>query len=81
MKRLHHFCVASVLTFALAISAFAGDINCGVTSAPPPQQSAVTDDIHTGGTATSETSSAETVYIDPVTGIALDILQSLLSLF
>ena len=67
MKRLRHFCVASVLTFTLTFSAIAGEIECGVVASPPPQSSA-TGDIHTG-------------YVDPVTEFGLSFLQSLLSLF
>ena len=81
MKRLRHFCIASILTFTLALSAFAGNIECGVVDAPPPQQSVVTGEMATGATATDETESAENLLIDPVTGLALDILPSLMTLF
>jgi hypothetical protein len=80
MKHLRHFCFASILSFLLTLSAFAGDINCGVVS-PPPEQTSVTGNMATGTTATSESTSDENLFIDPVTGLALDILQSLLSLF
>jgi hypothetical protein len=81
MKHLRHFCIATILTFTLAFSAFAGDIHCGVVSDPPSQQSAAAGDMATEPSAADETSGTETAYVDPVTGLALDLLQSLLSLF
>jgi len=79
MKPLRRICAAFVLTVALTLSAFAGDIHTGITDPPPPSLDAATTgqietgytgDIHTGVTAT-----------DPVTEVALNLLQSLLSLF
>ena len=81
MKRLRHFCAAAILTFTLTLSAFGGDIECGVVDPPPPPPSSVMGEMATGVTETNETPSSETAYIDPVTGLALDMLQSLLSLF
>lgn len=78
MKHLRHFCLASALTFALAFSAFAGDINCGILSAPPIPPPPVTGQMTTGTTETSET---DTSFIDPMTEFTLNILQGLLSLF
>lgn len=85
MKTLQRFSAAFVLTLALALSAFAGEIQTGVT-APPPQATAqgeittgvtgeiqfpgVTGNIGTGVTAT-----------DPTTDLFLSLLHSLLSLF
>lgn len=80
MKHLRHFCVASALTFALALSTFAGDINCGVVSTPPNPPASVTGDMPNGVAATNE-ESAETAFVDPVTEVTLSILQDLLSLF
>jgi hypothetical protein len=70
MKTLRRLCAVFVLTLALALSAFAGDISTGVTEPPPPSQATSTGDISTGVTAT-----------DPATDIFLSLLQSLLSLF
>lgn len=81
MKRLRHFCAVSILTFMLTLSAFAGDIECGVVSPPPKQTTSVMGNIGCGVTALNETSSAETASVDPLTEITLNILQSLLSLF
>lgn len=80
MTRLRHFCVASVLTFALAFSALGGDINCGVVVLPPDPPASVTGEVDPGDTGTDETST-ETTYVDPVTALTLNILQSFLSLF
>jgi hypothetical protein len=72
MKKLQQFCAAVVLTLALTLSAFAGDISCpGVIDQPPPQQSS----------ATGEMGAPGAVALDPVTGTALSLLQSILSLF
>jgi hypothetical protein len=71
MERLRHFCAATILTFTFTLVAFAGDMQCGVTSESPSQQTSITGDMATGATVT----------VDPITGLALDILQSLLSLF
>ena len=74
MKRLRHFCAATILTFTFTLAAFAGDMQCGVTSEPPPPESEIAGQMDTGA-------SAETAVVDSVTGLALDILQGLLSLF
>ena len=67
MKHLRHFSVVTILTFMLTLSAFAGDMECGVV-ASPPHQASVTGDMATG-------------YVDPVTEFTLNVLQSLLSMF
>jgi hypothetical protein len=77
MKRLRQICAVTILTVSVTLSAFAGNINCGAVEPPPPETpSSVTGEMATGATATNETT-----YVDPVTGLALDILQSLLALF
>ncbi|MDT4955375.1 MAG: hypothetical protein QOJ02_3513 [Acidobacteriota bacterium] len=82
MKHPPQLCVIIVLTFALASSAFAGQIDCGDFPPPPPNPSAsVTGDIHSGFMTTNETSGTETTFIDPVTDVTLNILQSVLSIF
>lgn len=81
MKPLRQLCAIAVLTFVLASSAFAGDIQCGVVDPPPNPPASVMGDMATGITATDRTSSAETAFVDPVTDFTLDILRSVLSLF
>jgi hypothetical protein len=83
MKTLRQLCVASVFVFALAIPAFAGQIDTG-SPAPPPQpaQSATAQgEIQTTVTGQEETGSSEATATDSATGIALNLLQSVLSLF
>lgn len=73
MKRLRQLCVACVFTLQLTTTAFAGDIQTpGITQPPPPPNalSATTaGDIATGGMS------------DSVADIALDLLQTMLSVF
>jgi hypothetical protein len=82
MNRLRQFCAATVLTLVLVFTVFAGDMATGYVQPPPQQQqSAFSGDMATGDTATNLTPITGATYIDPVTGHALSILQSLLSLF
>jgi hypothetical protein len=81
MKHLRQFCVASILTVVLALSAFAGDIECGVVAPPPPPAASAMGDIECGLTDINGTQSIETASIDPVTDFTLNILQSMLALF
>jgi hypothetical protein len=81
MKTLRRLCAVFVLTLALALSAFGGEITTGVTAPPPPppeSQATTTGEITTGVTGEISTGVTTT---DPVTEIALNLLQSLLSLF
>jgi hypothetical protein len=88
MKTLRRLCAVFVLTLALALSAFAGDMTTGVTAPPPPStsqatstgdiQTGVTGEISTGVTGDMTTGVTAT---DPATDIFLSLLQSLLSLF
>jgi hypothetical protein len=86
MKTLRQLCVASVFVFALAIPAFAGEIQ--TTVAPPqPAQTSTTigqanGEIETTVTGQIETtSSGEASATDSATEIALNLLQSVLALF
>jgi hypothetical protein len=36
MKSLRQLCAAALLTFAVTFAAYAGEIECGVASTPPP---------------------------------------------
>jgi hypothetical protein len=80
MMRLRQFCAATILTIAVSLSAFAGNINCGDVPPPPDPPASAMGQMATGVTATNE-ESAETSYVDPVTEFALNFLQDLLSLF
>ena len=83
MKNLQRFCAAVVLTLALTISNFAGEMSApGVTNPPPPQQSSATGDISMpGATSTGDVQFPGVVALDPVTEAALSLLKGLLSLF
>jgi hypothetical protein len=90
MKTLRRLCATFVLALALALSAFAGEIQTTVVSQPPPPESQVTTtgEISTGVTGemttgiTGEISTSVAGQIDTgVTDVALSLLQSVLSLF
>ena len=88
MNRFRQLCATTLLTFVLAASpALAGDMPYGVTSTPPPTQASATGHLPQGDTSSSETSVTgempfgDASEIDPVTGLALSLLKSLLSLF
>jgi hypothetical protein len=85
MKTLRKILAAAVLACVFSIAALAGDMSTGVAQSPPPPS--VTGDMSTGNSATAEstvtgdmgTGAASTV--DPITEIALSLLQTLLALF
>jgi hypothetical protein len=79
MKKLKLFLVATALTLALTVSAFAGNMPCGITSDTPSQPATIvasdTETTSANGTA------SETTAVDPGTEIMLNLIQSVLSLF
>jgi len=85
MKTLRQLCVASVFVFALAIPAFAGEIQTGVASPQPAptQQAAANGEIQTGVAGQIETtgSVSEATVIDSAAQAALNLLQTVLALF
>ena len=83
MKTLRQLCVAVVFTLALAVPAFAGEMHIGSPTPPPsqPQTATVNSDIHTTVAGQEETGSCEATAADSATEIALNLLQSVLSLF
>ena len=82
MKQLRQLCAIAVLTFVLASSAFAGNMDCGDVPPPPPDPPAsVTGDIQCGFMTTNGTSSTEDALVDPATEFTLNMLQSVMSLF
>ena len=81
MKTLRRLCVLFALTLVLALSAFAGDISTTVVSQPPPppeSQAVTTGQMDTGLTGDMSTS---VTAMDPVTEVALNLLQNLPPLF
>jgi hypothetical protein len=84
MKNFRRFCLAVVLTLALALSSFAGDIGtAGATATPQPQResSATGDLLLMDAAATGEILAPGAYALDPTMEAALSLLQSLLSLF
>ena len=83
MKTLRQLCVASVVVFALALPAFAGEIQTGIAPSPTPQQQQVAGEIQTGVAGQIETigSVSEATPIDSVAQAALNLIQSVLALF
>ena len=83
MKTLRQLCIALAFTLALTLPAFAGEIS--TTVAPPqPAQTATAmagGEISTGVTGQEETDSSEATATGSATEIALNLLQSVLSLF
>lgn len=83
MKSLRQLCVAVMFTLALSISTFAGGIEIGAPSPPPPQsQTATTSgDAQTTIPGQEETVSGEVSATDSATEVALNLLQTVLALF
>ncbi len=87
MKPFRQLCVVSVFVFALAISAFAGEIQIGVAPPQPAQtsttngQAVANGEIQIGLTGQIETGSGEVSATGSATEIVLNLLQSVLSLF
>ncbi len=78
MKKLQRLCVVGVFASVLTTTTFAGDIHTGIATPPPPNaSSAITlGDIGTPGDI--QTPQATT---DSVEDIALNLLQTMLSVF
>lgn len=83
MRHLRRTLLASVFTLTLTLPAFAGQIEIGYAPPPPPPAQAATAEgqIEIGVTGQAETGSSEATAIDSATEIALNLLQSVLSLF
>ena len=84
MKSLRQLGVALMFTFALTLPAFAGEITTMVVPPSPsqPAQTATAEgEISTTVTGQEETGSSESTAADSAAEIALNLLQSVLSLF
>lgn len=82
MKNLRQLCIASVFTLVLTLPTFAGDIETPKTSSSSSTPSAATaGQIDTTVDGDIETGSSEATGIDSATQAALNLLQSVLSLF
>ncbi|MGI8656040.1 MAG: hypothetical protein ACR2LC_12570 [Pyrinomonadaceae bacterium] len=80
MKNFRHLCAVIMLTFLLALPAFAGQIETGVTSPPPTTTSATAGQTQTGATSTRTTSS-QLAGAPSITETVLNLLQGVLALF
>lgn len=80
MKKLQQFCATAVLIVALALSVFAGEIGAPGAKNPEPHSSSTAGEIGAPGD-TGDTLPDPGAALDPVTEAALNMLQSLLSLF
>lgn len=78
MRHLKQLCVTCVLTFAVALSAHAGNMETGIT-APPPPSATTQGNMEAGYAGNMETTSPAAT--DTATETALNLLQSLLALF
>ena len=68
----------SLLVMVMAVSAYAGDMQCGVTDTPPPQSAtAEQEQATTQGSAVSDDASKGTA--DTLTEIAVSLLTNLLT--
>jgi hypothetical protein len=83
MKTLRQLCVALTFTLVLAITTFAGEIHTTVAPPTPPSSQAATTqgEMQTTVTGQEEANSSEATAADSATEIALNLLQSVLSLF
>lgn len=81
MKYIRQLCVALMFTFALVLPTFAGEISTTIAPPLPTQAATATGEIHTTVVGQEETGSSEATAIDSATEIALNMLQSVLSLF
>lgn len=79
MKSFRQICAVLVLTLALTVSAFAGNMTTMITDPPPPPSSATLEGQMTTGVTDNTTASV--MGAEPATESALNLLQSLLALF
>jgi hypothetical protein len=79
MRKLKHLYISVVLTLALSITAFGGDMQTPSVSGPPPTtQSSVTGSIDTPGATFNETSNSDVATKVSVTEITLYLLDSMI---
>jgi hypothetical protein len=83
MKTLRQLCITLAFTLALALPAFAGEISTTVAPPQPAQTATATagGEISTTITGQEEAGSSEATATGSATEIALNLLQSVLSLF
>ena len=80
MKNLKSLFTTVVLTLVLTLPAFAGQMTTTITDPPPSPPSATVDGQMTT-TVTGQIGTGSSEAVDPVTQVALSLLQSVMSLF
>ena len=78
MKKLQQLCMAGVFTLVLTTATFAGDIQTGGITQPPPPPPAESSATTPGDIATGGIQSPQAIS-DSVADIALNLLQTMLS--
>jgi hypothetical protein len=84
MKKLRQPCVAFALIFVLTLPAFAGQMDTGIAPPQPPAPASATTEGEMSTAVAgdmSTTKSEEAAAGESVTEIALNLMQSVLSLF
>ncbi len=81
MKKLQHLCMAAVFTLMLTTATLAGDIATGGFTPPPPPPPDGFSATTSGDTQTPGVVQNPEAISDPVTDIALNLLQTMLSVF
>jgi hypothetical protein len=82
MKTLRQLLVASVVTLVLTVPAFAGQMDTMIPAPPPPAQPATAQgEISMTVIGQEDANNSEATATDSATEIALNLLQSVLSLF
>ena len=81
MKKLQQLCLAGVFTFVLTTATFAGDIATGGFTQPPPPPPDEWSAITPGSIETGSGVQNPQAISDSVADIALDLLQTMLSVF
>lgn len=78
MKTLRRICATFMMTMVLTLAAYAGEMTTGIATTPPDSQTATTGDMSTSVTGDMTTG---VTAVDPVTGVVLNLLESLPPLF
>lgn len=78
MKNLRQFCAAVTLIIVLTLPAFAGHMECGTAPPPPPSSLTAQGQMQTPVASSEEASGFA---VEPVTQIAVNLWQTMLSLF
>ncbi|MGI9068537.1 MAG: hypothetical protein ACR2HX_19290 [Pyrinomonadaceae bacterium] len=81
MKKLQQLCLAGVFTFVLTTTTFAGDIQTGGFTQPPPPPPDESTAIMPGDIETGPGVQNPHAISDSVAGLALNLLQTMLSVF